>query len=58
MGASGGFMFLWEAIPIWACGCCMGANGGFMGQLYDYTISYTRELVHVAGGLLEAIWKL
>ena len=40
---------------IWASGCCMGASGGFMGQLS--AISY-RVLVNVAWGLLEAIWKL
>ena len=27
MGASGGYF-------IWGSGCCMGANGGFIGQLY------------------------
>ena len=38
-----------------ASGCCMRASGGFMGQLY--AVSYS-VLVHVALGLLEAIWKL
>ena len=38
---------------IWASGCCMRASGGFMGQLY--AVSYS---VHVAWGLLEALWKL
>ena len=40
---------------IWASGCCMRASGGFMGQLY--AVSYS-VLVHVAWGLLEALWKL
>ena len=39
MGASGGLMLLWEAIPIWASGCCMGASGGFIGQLYSIRIT-------------------
>ena len=43
-------MLLWEAIPIWACGCCMGA---LWGSYTHYTLSY-RELVHVAGGC----WRL
>ena len=33
MGASGGFMLLWEAIPIWASGGSMGASGGLIGQV-------------------------
>ena len=28
MGASGGFMLLWEAIPTWASGGSMGGGGG------------------------------
>ena len=59
MGASGGFMLLWGAIPIWASGCCMGGSGGFMGQLY--AVSYS-VLVHIAwgavGGFMEALREL
>ena len=46
-------MLLWEAIPIWASGCCMGASGALWGSYMHYAISY-RELVYVAGGC----WRL
>ena len=52
MGASGGF------IPIWASGSAVWELvEASLGSYTHYAISY-RELVHVAGGLLEAIWKL